>query len=304
VLRSATANPGLAALVASGAVFATAAAVLGVATVLVRDRAKVRDAWTVYGLQFLTMGAILVPAYVGGIVFTAAVAAIAALALLELLGVQKEPVPVAMKVAAVAFGTATCVLATYLPFPALYLTVPLAASALLVANLFFPNDPRHLQGLSSSLLGIVYVPVFLSHLLVLRKLDGGFMIVFFMYGLAEVNDSFAYLLGKLLGRKKIFPSISPNKTWVGFASGIVVAAVAGFAANATLIHFPAAFAAAVVPTIICCTVLGDLVSSKIKRDLGVKDFGSLIPRTGGVLDCYDSLVFISPFVYFVARLAC
>lgn len=295
-------DPGLIALIASGAVFAAAAVVLGVATLFARDRTKVRDGWTVFGLQFLTMGAILVPGYVGGIVFAAALAAIATLAVLELLRVQREPVPLAMKLVAVASGAASCALAHFLPFPFLYLPVPLTVAALLVASLFLPSGEANRQGVSASLLGAVYVPVFLSHAILIRKLEGGFLLLFFMYGLAEVHDSFAYLMGKLLGRKKIFPNISPNKTWAGFLSGILCAAVAGFAANAALIRYRPAFAAAAIAVIVCFTILGDLASSKVKRNLGVKDFGSLIPRTGGVLDSYDSLVFVSPFVYWLALL--
>ena len=95
---------GLVALIAVGATFAVAAIVLAVLSLLAGDRAKVRDAWTVYALQFLTMGVILVPAYVGGILFTVVVALLAGLCLLEFLGAQKDAVPIAMKVTAVAFG--------------------------------------------------------------------------------------------------------------------------------------------------------------------------------------------------------
>lgn len=291
---------GLVALIAAGATFAAAAIVLIAFTLRFGDSSKIRDAWTIYALQFLTMGAVLIPAYVGGIVFTAVIAILATLCLLEFLRVQKEAVPIAMKAAAVGFGLATFALAHFFPFPALYLSIPLAAATIFVMNLFFPNGHGYLQSAAQCVLGLVYIPVFLSHLVLIRKLDSGFLLIFFMYGISEVNDSFAYLFGRMLGRKKIFPNISPNKTSVGLFSGIVAALIVGFVANLTVTRFSITFAATAVPTIICLTILGDLVSSKIKRALGVKDFGSLIPRTGGVLDSYDSLLFIAPFVYYLS----
>jgi phosphatidate cytidylyltransferase len=293
---------GLLALIVSGATFAVAAIVLIVFSLRIRDRGKIRDAWTIWALQFLTMGVILVPAYVGGILFAAVTAVLASLCLLELLRVQKEAVPLAMKVVVVAFGLATFALAHLRPFPALYLSIPLAAAVLLVANLFFPNEHRHLQSAAQCLLGLVYIPVFLAHVVLIRKQENGFLIIFFMYGLSEIHDSFAYLFGRMLGKKKIFPNISPNKTYVGSISGLVAAVVAGLVVNRWGTRFSLAFAAAAIAIIICFTILGDLVSSKIKRSLGVKDFGSLIPRIGGLLDSYDSLVFIAPFVYYLSLL--
>ena len=293
---------GLVALIAVGATFAVAAIALAILSLFAGERTKVREAWTVYALQFLTMGAILVPAYLGGIVFTAVVTLLASLCLLEFLGIQKDAVPIAMKVTAVAFGAGTCLLAHFRPFPDLYLTIPLAAAAMLVVSLFYTNERRHFQSVSASILGLICIPVFLSHAILIRKLDNGFLVLFFMYGLSEIHDSFAYLFGKMLGKKRIFANISPNKTYVGFSSGIVAATVAGIALNLTVTHFSPAYAAAAVALIIAFTILGDLASSKIKRFLGVKDFGNLLPRTGGVYDCYDSLVFTAPFVYYLSLL--
>ena len=293
---------GIVVLIAAGATFAAAAIVLIAFTLWSRDRGKIRDAWIVYALQFLTMGLILIPAYVGGIVFSAVMAILASLCLLELLKVQKEAVPIAMKAVAVAFGLATFALAHFLPFPTLYLSIPLAAAAILVVSLFFPNGHGYLQSAALCVLALVYVPVFLSHIVLIRKQNNGFLIIFFMYGLSEIHDSFAYLFGRMLGKKKIFPNLSPGKTWVGFISGILAAVTAGLVVNFTVTRFSTAFAATVIPTIICFTILGDLAGSKIKRALSVKDFGSLIPRTGGVLDAYDNLLFIAPFVYYLSVL--
>jgi len=113
----------------------------------------------------------------------------------------------------------------------------------------------------------------------------------------EFNDVLQYVWGKLLGRRKILPKVSPNKTWEGF--------LGGWASTAALIWFVGplfaplegvslAVMAAVLPV---AGFAGDVTMSAVKRDLGVKDTSQLIPGHGGLLDRIDSLTFTAP-VYF------
>lgn len=290
-------------LIALAAAFAVAAVVLGFFTLRTGNRAKARAIWGVYLLQFLTMAVILVPAYLGGIVFTVVTAVLGGICLLELLRTQAEPVAPVMQGTAVAFGALAFALAHLADFPMLYLAVPLATAVLLVISLGSRSGHRSFQGVTAGVLGLVYIPVFLSHLVLLRRMQDGFLLVFFMFGVSEVHDSFAYLFGKMLGGKRIFPNISPNKTWAGSVSGVVAAAAAALAAGLAVARFSLAFTAALSVVVIGFTIVGDLVSSRIKRALGVKDFGTLVPRSGGVLDVYDSLIFMAPFVYYLLLLA-
>ena len=112
-----------------------------------------------------------------------------------------------------------------------------------------------------------------------------------------VNDSFAYLTGKMLGRHKLFPSVSPKKTIEGTIGGLVFAVIAAYFLGlwAPVLRPSEWMALAVV--LVSMGSIGDLIESKLKRQAGVKDSGAILPGHGGMLDRLDSLVFAAPFAY-------
>jgi phosphatidate cytidylyltransferase len=118
---------------------------------------------------------------------------------------------------------------------------------------------------------------------------------------SEVNDSFAQVFGKLFGKKKIFPILSPNKTYAGVMGGITCGIIAGVGYNYFVGCFPFIPTFLAIILIILTTILGDMVTSKIKREKGIKDFGNVLPFHGGVLDIYDSLIFSAPLFYIYAK---
>lgn len=125
----------------------------------------------------------------------------------------------------------------------------------------------------------------------LRETDGGRVTVFWLFALVWASDIGAYLAGSTLGGPKLAPRISPNKTWSGFAGGLVSAILAGLAFAA----FGAAGGGATALALVSAAVgiaaqAGDLGESWIKRRFGVKDTGGLIPGHGGLLDRVDGLL--------------
>ena len=115
--------------------------------------------------------------------------------------------------------------------------------------------------------------------------------------LTWVNDSFAFLIGKNFGKRKLFVSVSPKKTKEGFIGGFIFALVAGylislFNSDLSLTNW---FIIAAIVSII--GTIGDLVESKLKRQAKIKDSGTIMPGHGGILDRLDSLLFVAPFVY-------
>ncbi|MEM8847169.1 MAG: phosphatidate cytidylyltransferase [Bacteroidota bacterium] len=118
-----------------------------------------------------------------------------------------------------------------------------------------------------------------------------------LFILIWVNDTFAYLMGKSIGRTKLFPSVSPKKTVEGSLGGLIFACVAayimaGYETSLTLIQW---ILLAII--LVIAGNLGDLLESKFKRLAKVKDSGAILPGHGGIWDRLDSLIFAAPFAY-------
>ncbi|MCD0466522.1 phosphatidate cytidylyltransferase [Flavobacterium sp. ENC] len=129
-------------------------------------------------------------------------------------------------------------------------------------------------------------------------------IIIGLFILIWTNDTFAYLVGKSIGKHKLFERVSPKKTIEGFLGGAVFAAFAGFLISKFYIQPNPAFSSKsiLIWTIIALIVsifgtIGDLIESKFKRIAGVKDSGSIMPGHGGILDRLDSVIFVAPIIY-------
>lgn len=126
------------------------------------------------------------------------------------------------------------------------------------------------------------------------------LLLFFLVVVVQLSDVLQYVFGKLFGRHRIAPRVSPNKTWEGFVGGVACATLIG-AALWWATPFDPLEAAAMSLLIALVGFLGGLVMAAIKRDRGVKDYGALIPGHGGVLDRIDSLTFAAPVFFHVTR---
>jgi phosphatidate cytidylyltransferase len=153
--------------------------------------------------------------------------------------------------------------------------------------------------MSRVLLGIMYVPLLMSHFILIRQTSSGVLWIFFIIVMAFCGDIAAYYIGRRFGRRKLLPEISPGKTVEGVI-GLIAGSVAGCLVFQQL-FFPQV---AIVHILILGVVgsvagqLGDLCESALKRVAGVKDSGTLLPGHGGILDRLDCLLFITPFVYY------
>lgn len=127
-------------------------------------------------------------------------------------------------------------------------------------------------------------------------------LAYVVYALVIVwtTDSGAYFIGRKLGRNKLWPEISPKKTIEGFVGGIVVALISAIIFQ-WIANLDISWIALIVVSIVASIFgqLGDLVESAIKRHYGVKDSGKILPGHGGILDRFDSLLFVLPLLYFL-----
>ncbi len=133
----------------------------------------------------------------------------------------------------------------------------------------------------------------------LPGVDGRTLVLFLVF-VVEMSDVFQYVWGKSFGRRKIIPTVSPNKTWEGLLGGIASTMLVSLAIR-FLTPFSVLECLAVVLLVTVAGFFGGAVMSAIKRDFGVKDFGRLIPGHGGMLDRVDSLCFAAPvFFHYLA----
>jgi len=193
----------------------------------------------------------------------------------------------------------------------------LVAVALLLAMPMRGVDEHPLAAVSVTTFGVLYVGVPLAFLVLLHALPtqygwvgsdaspwAGALVVILPLAATWVGDSAAYFLGTAFGRAKIAPSISPNKSWVGAASGLVGSALAAgvwlVVARTQLPDLPVGsvgVAAGLGAILGVAGQMGDFAESLLKREAGVKDSGSLFPGHGGVLDRMDALVFAFPIAF-------
>ncbi len=185
------------------------------------------------------------------------------------------------------------------------LFIPAAALILLIVPMFNQGtNPIRSAGLT--FLGIVYVsfPVATFNLLVYHPYTEGFnyQVVLFLFLILWLNDTGAYITGKLLGKHKMFPRISPKKSWEGLAGGLLMALLVTWLGRPLFPDIPASHLWILCPVVVITGTMGDLVESSWKRAAGVKDSGKLMPGHGGILDRFDSLILAAPAAYITIHL--
>lgn len=177
--------------------------------------------------------------------------------------------------------------------------IVLAVGVMMTAQ---PGSHRF-PALLHSLFGVLFIGWSLSHLVLLRNLAGGQWYILFLCTIVWVGDSTAMYVGKILGRRKMAPTISPGKTWegaVGCILGYLLAAILG---ARFLIPRLALWQSLVLGLAISLAAqISDLSESLIKRYAGVKDSGELIPGHGGLLDRIDSVLFAAPVFFYTQDL--
>ena len=153
---------------------------------------------------------------------------------------------------------------------------------------------------SFTVLGPVWVVLGLGHGMLVRGIpEHGRLAIFTVLLTVFAADTGAYLVGRLVGRHKLAPAISPGKSWEGLVAGAVAGVFVSFVAvyDAGFLSIWQSLVLGLV--VVVASVLGDLTESLVKRDIGVKDTGSLLGGHGGVLDRVDSLLFALPAAFYV-----
>jgi len=195
------------------------------------------------------------------------------------------------------------ILVPYLPihsfFIKLLLALSLSGSVQLLLNLLFKRNKYPINFIQKFDICVRYLLFSFTFLILLPFVNGVYeqSVILTLIILIWVNDSFAFFVGKNLGKRKLFESVSPKKTIEGFFGGVLFSLIAAF-----ILSFFCDFLSLtnlIVISLIASILgtAGDLVESKFKRQANTKDSGNIMPGHGGILDRLDSLLFVAPFVY-------
>lgn len=157
----------------------------------------------------------------------------------------------------------------------------------------------------ATMLGLVYVPFLASFAMLLLAFPGdlGRNVFLVVLGLAVLYDVIAYAVGTLWGNRSLAPSISPNKSWEGVIGATLGILIVSLAIVPAIEPFTSSRAVGLALVLAVVAPLGDLVESAVKRDLGVKDMGTILPGHGGILDRIDALLFAFPAAYYFLQLS-
>ncbi len=160
---------------------------------------------------------------------------------------------------------------------------------------------------SAAFMSVFYVSVSFTSIILLRK-TGEYLYLLAFIG-PWVSDTFAYIVGRLIGKHKLIPEVSPKKTVEGSIGGIIATSAVfvlyGFVVVklADITRTPNVFAMAIAGAVVSViSQIGDLTASAIKRRYGVKDYGKIFPGHGGVMDRFDSVLLVSPVLYILSEL--
>mgnify|MGYP006287785519 CR=1 FL=1 len=206
-----------------------------------------------------------------------------------------KPVPIA----GAAAGLLVIAAALYGAFSVMFLLV--FASLGIGALLSMPayrSGPQIMETVARQVQGVVYIPLALAALVLLRGQTDGLTWIFFVLFVVFLGDVAAFYVGTYLGRHKLSPAISPGKTVEGALGGLAVNVVVALVFKTLLLaELASGLVVAFALALGIAGQIGDLFESELKRAAGIKDSGGILPGHGGMLDRVDALIFASPVAY-------
>lgn len=189
--------------------------------------------------------------------------------------------------------------ALYAPPELLFVVLGLVVSGALIWQTLRPGEALEQTANHTGrlLLGITWMSL-LASVVLLRREDSGLAWLFLVMAISWLGDTGGYFAGKYLGSHKLYPRISPKKTWEGVVGGVTLATMGTFAVRwIGLPQLSVIDCLILGPTLCLVGVVGDLAESMLKRSFQVKDSGWIMPGHGGLLDRIDSLLFVTPLLY-------
>ena len=247
--------------------------------------------------------AILIPivgaaVYFGGLFYLALVLVVAMLAGWEYLAMMRRTEAATSAVLALGLIALLIIDAQWPALSARWWAPQVAVLAALTLHVFRANGQGSLTGWGLTIAGGSYLGYSLAHFVRLRGGPDGLYWVALAFLGTWITDTGAYFVGRTVGRRPFFPRISPKKTLEGAFGGLVAGVAAMMLLGAWWLDLSAVNGLLLGILLALGATFGDLAESVLKRQVGIKDSGDLIPGHGGMLDRVDSLLFVVPIVYY------
>ena len=244
----------------------------------------------------------------GGPVLTVTLLAVSIIGLNELYRVLKVEDGSVSPLAWVGYlGTAACYAIVFWGETSYTMTAMVILLILFMAVYVFTYPRYSSDQITGAFFGVVYVAVMLSSIYMLRHMKDGAFLVWLIFISSWGCDTCAYCVGVLIGKHKMSPKLSPKKSVEGAVGGVLGAALLGAVYALAISSRMSGSGSHVLTFAIICGVgglismVGDLAASAIKRNHDIKDYGKLIPGHGGILDRFDSVIFVAPVIYYLAQ---
>lgn len=206
--------------------------------------------------------------------------------------------------ASYVFSLLTFIIIAFVETPGIVLAllVFIYGAGLLIYGVF-KHEESDFSSLGQLFFQTLYVSVLFAHIVLVRKLPQGEFSIWIIFVTAWLSDTVAFAVGKKFGKNKLLPEISPKKTVEGAVGGlagsVIFNLILGIVCSVAFklnVNYLSLFFVSIVAGVM--SQLGDLAASSIKREYGIKDFSNLLPGHGGMLDRFDSVLFVAPTVYY------
>lgn len=254
--------------------------------------------------------------YLGGIIYLLFILALTLVGQMEYRHILKErEIPFGFSGSVLS---ALIVLSAYLGYVPMNLAFILSVIIIMIFCLRFHERFDALRKMGATIFGLIYIGLFLAHAVLLRNIsdftgiydyaynsqnlsDPGFFFVVFAIACVFIHDTCALYTGQMFGKHKLAPNISPGKTIEGTIGGFIGCVITAIVVNFLFGHpLSSDWTIGLSVLITLAATFGDLAESAIKRGAGLKDSGDIVPGHGGVLDRFDSLIFVFPVTYYAA----
>lgn len=244
----------------------------------------------------------------GHLFFVLLLMAVSGLAQWEFLGMFQPEADAFRRIKAIILGSVlllsfcTVQRATTLcnPTSVLFVLVGILFILFLFYLIAYGHIPDLTRDLMVNVLAILYIPLLLGHFIWLRYLSDGQWWVFWLLMVIMAGDTGAFYAGRTWGKTKLYPEVSPGKTWAGVVGGTAAAVIAGLILGRWALPWMSLAVLAWLALLLTLMgLLGDLFESMLKRQVQVKDTSGILPGHGGMLDRLDSLLFAAPLLVYI-----